>query len=220
MSTQLSFEEWEVKLQEVVKANNHLRSRIKMCTTQVGLFFLVTTTVLAQLIVSGILEADTFGQGASWGSLVSPCGFYMLLGVLPNDSKIIRALNLFLAVVWGLFALNGSWFGISNLFVGRHTDRGYDGEDVSEHSCGSDLPAVGCSVQLCNNFLNNIATFVCFFYTLKNVKRIDGASWYIRKDEKGFRFKDAAFKVPGRTALGMEITRPLLQSRKLFLPIV
>ena len=85
MSVPLTFEEWQLKLEEVAAETQRLRKRLLLCTCYIGGFGIFGIVVMGQLIVAEMLDSKTYGLPAIWSAFVTPAGSLLLLGMMAND---------------------------------------------------------------------------------------------------------------------------------------
>lgn len=124
----------------------------------------------------------------------------VLLGVMPNDVKLIRFLSA-LATVGGIF-LGVVYIQIAynRWFVERSIDTEYEGGDTLSR-CGADIPDLGCALAVFIVFLHGLSLVVMGFFMGSNLIRNGGGKIYDRTKMKGQRFQDEVFKKPSRIAL-------------------
>ena len=198
----MSFEEWQLKLEEVAESSDRLRFRIKMCTTIFGGFLVTLSVLVNQLLASGVLDQDTFGLASYWGAFIAPCGSLMFLGVMPNDSLSVRGVSFFLTACFLLSGIPWMFVAISWWYqYAVETDDGFYDDDEYEEPCQPGAAKIGCILSIIRFFLRGAVAFIPGLFLVKNLYRIKGKTFYDRCERKGFRFKDVAFQIPSRPAL-------------------
>ena len=71
-----------------------LRMRISVASVCFGTVPMLAGNIIYYLLEFFVLSPQKWGSSGYWGSMIAGMGFVMLLGVMPNDDKIIRTLNL------------------------------------------------------------------------------------------------------------------------------
>ena len=200
ISASLTFEEWQIKLEEVAQASNRLRRRIVLCTTGIGFLFLTMVLPIRLLLLVDLLDYHTVGHFFFYDGLITPFGLLILFGIMPNDVMIIRAVSLFLISSFlGLGLLDIS-ISLHFWFVGQGIDRVHEG-DFIDHACGSDVPSLGCAFHVAKLFMIGLVSCLVAPPLLSNVSRFQGSKFWDRSKQEGFRFNDSAFRKPARLAL-------------------
>ena len=171
--------EVEATLRGAQASAHALRMRITMSTVLVGTIPMVAGNAVYYLTEFFVLSPSAVGQTGWWGSLICLSGFLMLLGVMPNDARIIRALCL-VASVSLIFV------GVVAMTLGLY---GYFGTNPS--SMCEDKSSLGCNIFLAK---------WCVLFTIFVCGGVAASKLLLRKPN-ATGYKEDAFAAPARAAL-------------------
>ena len=197
-----SVHESEIKsrMVDAAKEGSKLRFRIRMWTIGPGAALLTISNTIRGRIESGELDHSTFGHQDFYMIPLTPAAFLMLLGMTATDTISIRVVSLFFCVGAFFNGIEAFFIAANYWFTERHVFRNFEGQSTV-HYCGSDLPDIGCALHVVVYPLIGVIASVGFYGIFGNLARVGEIPVYDSTQQKGFRFRDRAFKYPARVAL-------------------
>eukprot|EP00398_MALV-I-01_sp_L67-1_P000845 gene845-870_t len=188
------------KLEETTAASHKLRSRITCCTTVAGSLPLFTGMVMYSSLQYLLLNPYEVGFSGYYASVWSWSGMLMLLGVMPNDTILIRAMSLVLLICC-IFSASLSIGGSAQKFFWEVEYPKEHSTDPTIYICEEGNHNAGCYLHVSKFLVLAFIYIICGVSFCKNLERVEGVQYYDKTKEKGFRFNDGAFKMPARWAL-------------------
>ena len=182
----------EDKLKSVVQCSKHLRWRITLSTTLVG--FVGFALFIAMAPLAGI------GSIGIYFAMTAFFAFVGMLGIMPSDAVLIRIVILGTLLVMVLFLVSIVMKTIS-LYSGKYENPSKDDQEVMIPVCDDDSPQIACILMVSRWAFNSVATAIYLCSLLLMLATPDVTKVYDFRAEKGFRYRDSAFKMPARSAL-------------------
>ena len=206
----------QLTLEQASKAGSELRYRLVTRTGVVGSIGLFLSCMMHWLIRDNILDSSTFGHSGYYAALEVPFGSFALLACQGDDVFTIRFTSLLYMIVFFLFGGLSLMAGIGLWFSERHKVI-HETENIDTPVCGVGVPDVGCVLWVVWSFVNGIFALAIALKCVRpnilfapstasgdsgsSIRRLRIGHYYNRKQRKGFRFRDSAFKLPARQAL-------------------
>eukprot|EP00400_MALV-I_sp_L67-5_P000596 gene596-1015_t len=191
-------------MQAAAELAHKRRFRITICTTVAASVPFVVCIVIFWLQALFFLNPYEVGFNGLYEGTVAWTGLVMLLGVMPNDSMLIRALGFLLmnaAIGTGMLCTGSwlyAWFGNPLLYKENESDPDFY---ICATQADGEVYNIGCGLYMVRYMYGSIFLFGTALAFSATIRRHKNAVVYDRTKPKGFRYNDAAFVMPARAAL-------------------